>query len=72
MGLERAKRVFIIDTGSGKVTEQDPIPGGTLVEAKKILAGKHPSITNGVFSEPIKNDNGELEYEIKGIAGGKG
>ena len=72
MALERAKRVFIIETSGGRITEDDPIPGGSVLEAKKILSGKHPSITNAVAEGPNRNDKGELEYVFAGIAGGKG
>ena len=72
MALERAKRVFIIQTGDSRIVEDDPIPGGSLLEVKKILSGKYPSITNSSMEGPTVNESKEVEYVFEGIAGGKG
>lgn len=71
MELTRAKRRFVIVAGDKRIVEADPIPGGTVLEAKKILSGKHPSITNSSINAPTEKD-GFLEYEFSSVAGTKG
>lgn len=72
MVLQRADRVFIINDGKTKITEKDPIPGGSILEAKKILSGKYPSITNSTVIGPKQGANGEVNYEFISVAGEKG
>lgn len=71
MELQRAKRRFIVIVGEKRNVENDPIPGGTVLEAKKILSGKYPSITNSSINAPTEKD-GFLEYEFSSVAGTKG
>ena len=72
MALQRAVRNFIINDGKTKITEKDPLPGGSVIEVKKILSGKHPSITNATVIGPTQRKNGEVDYEFRTVAGEKG
>lgn len=71
MELTRAKRIFRIVQGKTKTLVDDPIPGGTILEVKKLLAGIYPSITNSAVNGPIEEE-GNLVYEFTSVAATKG
>ena len=71
MELTRAIRKFRIVGNKPNTLLDDPIPGGTVLEAKKILAGQYPTITNSAINGPIE-ENGVLIYEFTSVAATKG
>jgi PRTRC genetic system protein C len=71
MGLALVKRRFIIDDGSKRHTEEDPMPGAPIPQIKKLLSSKYPSITNSNFKEPIVDGN-VMTYVFKAVGGTHG
>jgi hypothetical protein len=72
MALQRSIRIFIIQDGDHRTVEQDPLPGGSVLECKKILSGRYPRITNSTMIGPKQGKNGEVEYELSTVAAEKG
>ena len=72
MAISRATRYFFVNNGKENTKVDDPLPGGTILEVKKILSGRFPAITNSTVVGPKQESNGDVSYEFRTVAADKG